>query len=249
METPGPEKSSCCGGDAKAGFSYTFVEGDYKKLPGYLAEADLGLGCGIPTQFADLKPGETVLDLGAGAGNDAFVARSFVGETGRVLGVDMTAEMVTKARENNRKAGFTNVEFRLGEIEHLPVDRDAVDVVVSNCVLNLVPDKRAAFSEMARVLKAGGRFCVSDIVTRGEIPPGARKAAALYAGCVSGAIPKGDYLGLIAEQGFHHIEVRKERVVEVPREVLEKHLSSPELEKWTREGSPVVSVTVTGKKP
>jgi SAM-dependent methyltransferase len=179
LETSGPGKSSCCGGDSKPGFSYSFMGEDYQKLPGYMPDADLGLGCGLPTEFAGLKEGETVLDLGSGAGNDAFVARRCVGEKGRVLGVDMTAEMVSKARENNRKVGYANVEFRLGEIERLPVEKDEVDVVVSNCVLNLVPDKKAAFAEMFRVLRPGGRFCISDIVTRGELPKGAMDAASL----------------------------------------------------------------------
>jgi ubiquinone/menaquinone biosynthesis C-methylase UbiE len=211
-------------------------------------EADLGLGCGIPTRHAKLGPGETVLDLGSGAGNDAFVARRIVGARGRVIGVDMTPPMITKARRNARKMGYSNVEFRLGDIEKLPLDADSVDVVISNCVLNLVPDKKAAFAEMFRVVKTGGRFCVSDIVTRGTLPDKAREAAVLYAGCVSGAIPKEEYVGGLAEAGFKDVRIRKERVVDVPPEVIEEHLGVEGLKQWQMEGSPILSITVTGVK-
>jgi len=238
--------SDCCGGSAP---EYSFINDDYSKIPGYVADADLGLGCGIPTEHAQLKPGETVLDLGSGAGNDAFVARRAVGERGRVIGVDMTPSMLAKARENAKKVGYTNVEFRLGEIEHLPLEEGEVDAVISNCVLNLVPDKRAAFAEMFRILKKGGRFCVSDIVTRGTLPEKAREAAVLYAGCVSGAIPKEQYLGWLKDSGFKDVAVRKERVVDVPPEVIEEHLGPEGLKEWKRDGSPILSVTVTGVKP
>ena len=243
--------TSCCGTSgccSDASPEYSFINDDYSKLPGYVAEADLGLGCGIPTEQAELTEGETVLDLGSGAGNDAFVARRYVGEKGRVIGVDMTPSMLAKARENAKKIGVTNVEFRLGEIEKLPVDGDSVDVVLSNCVLNLVPDKKAAFSEMFRVLKKGGRFCVSDIVTRSELPEKAKEVAVLYAGCVSGAIPKEEYVGGLVEAGFKDVKVRKERVVDVPPEVLSEHLGPEGLKHWKKDGSPILSVTVTGVK-
>lgn len=243
--------TSCCGTSGCCGdteLEYSFINDDYSKLPGYVADADLGLGCGIPTEYAQLKEGETVLDLGSGAGNDAFVARRSVGEKGRVIGVDMTPSMLAKARENARKVGVTNVEFRLGEIEHLPLEEAEVDVVISNCVLNLVPDKQAAFAEMFRVLKKGGRFCVSDIVTRGDLPEKAREAAVLYAGCVSGAIPKEQYLGWLGEVGFREVSVRKERIVDVPPDVIEEHLGPQGLKQWQKDGSPILSVTVTGVK-
>lgn len=242
--------TSCCGTSGCCGDSleFSFIHEDYSKLPGYVADADLGLGCGIPTETAELQEGETVLDLGSGAGNDAFVARRYVGEKGRVIGVDMTPSMLAKARDNARKIGVTNVEFRLGEIEKLPVDADSVDVVLSNCVLNLVPDKAAAFAEMHRVLKKGGRFCVSDIVTRGTLPDRAREAAVLYAGCVSGAIPKEEYVGGLIAAGFKDVKVRKERVVDVPPEVIEEHLGPDGLAQWKKDGSPILSVTVTGVK-
>ena len=179
------------------------VIGDaYAGVAGRLDEADLNLGCGVPTRHAALQPGETVLDLGSGAGNDVFIARHEVGPEGRVIGVDMTPDMIAKARANAAKLGFANVEFRLGEIEHLPVEAGSIDVIISNCVLNLLPDKAPAFAEMFRVLRPGGRFCVSDIVATGELPEGVRNAAGLYVGCIAGAMPEAEYLGLIDEAGF-----------------------------------------------
>ena len=165
----------------------------YRSVEGYVAEADLGLGCGVPTEHAGIRPGDTVLDLGAGAGVDAFVARRLVGEEGKVYGVDMTPDMVAKARANAEKLGYRNVEFRLGEIERLPFERDMIDVVISNCVLNLVPEKARAFAEIHRVLRPGAHFCVSDIVASAPLPEGMRNAAALYVGCVAGAEPEADY--------------------------------------------------------
>ena len=185
-------------------------------MAGRLEEADLNLGCGVPTRHAALRAGETVLDLGSGAGNDVFIARHEVGPEGRVLGVDMTPDMIAKARANAAKLGYDNVEFRLGEIEQLPVEAGSVDVVISNCVLNLVPDKARAFAEMARVLRPGGRFCVSDIVATGELPEGVRAAAGLYVGCVAGAIPETDYLALLAKAGFEGVRIVEPKPIELP---------------------------------
>jgi len=203
--------SGCCAGDgcgpAEAPGS---LAASYAHLPGYVPEADYGLGCGLPTEIARLAPGQTVLDLGSGAGNDVFVARAVVGEAGRVIGVDMTEAMINRARTNAEKLGFTNVEFRLGEIEALPVEAGSVDVVVSNCVLNLVPDKRRAFAEIHRVLKPGGHFSISDIVTEGELPDEIRTSMAAYAACVGGAVDRADYLGLVAEAGFVNVQVARE---------------------------------------
>jgi arsenite methyltransferase len=241
--------SSCCGGGAPDGEPYSFMGEDYRKISGYVAEADLGLGCGVPTELAEIGQGDTVVDLGSGAGNDAFIARRIVGESGRVIGVDMTPEMVKRARANARKLGYGNVEFLLGEIEHLPVEDGTADVIISNCVLNLVPDKTKAFREKFRIMKPGGRFCVSDIVTRGELPESARRAAELYAGCVAGAIPKKDYLALLRAAGFREVKTAKERPVDVPSEVLMQYLDKEELSAWVKEGSPLLSVTVTGVKP
>ncbi len=184
--------SSCCGTGAQAEDNYNMIGDAYDGVSGYVLDADLGLGCGVPVEHAGLQTGQTVLDLGSGAGLDVFVTRSVVGESGHVIGVDMTAEMIAKARENAEKSGFENVEFRLGEIEHLPVRSNSIDVVISNCVLNLVPDKQRAFAEIYRVLKPGGHFCISDIVSSQELPLWLKSIAEAYAGCVSGAIPKED---------------------------------------------------------
>lgn len=220
----------------------------YANMEGYMKDADLGLGCGIPTEFAKIKEGDTVLDLGSGAGNDVFVARSLVGESGRVIGVDMTAAMVKKANENKAKLDYGNVEFLLGEIETLPVDDNIIDVVVSNCVMNLVPDKVKAYSEVHRVLKAGGHFSISDIVVNGILPDGIRNAAAMYAGCVAGAITKEDYLNAIKEAGFTNVEVVKEREIKVPDAILLNFTTQEEIDRYKASGGRVLSLTVIAEK-
>lgn len=240
---------SGCGTPADLASGIQFIGDDYAAVGGYLADADLGLGCGVPTEHAEIAPGQTVLDLGAGAGIDAFVARREVGEAGRVLGVDMTPEMVTKARANATALGYANVEFRLGEIEALPVETATVDVVISNCVLNLVPDKGRAFAETFRVLKPGGHFCVSDVVTRGALPDAVRRSAELYAGCVAGAVDEADYLAGLASAGFEGVEVRKAREVEVPDAALAGVLSADETAALRASGAGLWSVTVFGRKP
>lgn len=201
-------EASCCGApDAAA----DIVFADYADLRGQVvAEADLGLGCGTPTLTAQLHPGQTVLDLGSGAGIDVFLAAQAVGAQGRVIGVDMTPEMVARARANAEKGGFANVEFRLGEIEQLPVEANAVDVVLSNCVINLVPDKNRAFAEIYRVLKPGGRFSISDMVSFGAVPATVRQDMMLWAGCIAGALDREDYLGIIQAVGFRNVRVEKE---------------------------------------
>jgi arsenite methyltransferase len=241
----GSSASTCCGSD----IDYTVFSEDYSELEGYNPDADLGLGCGLPTEYAMIKEGDTVVDLGSGAGNDCFIARSLVGESGRVIGVDMTPQMIEKARVNAAKLNFHNVEFRLGEIEHLPVGEGEADVVVSNCVLNLVPDKKQALKETFRILKKGGHFSISDIVTYSSIPEGLRDAAALYAGCVSGALIKEDYLQLIAEAGFTNIQVQKERKNELPDELLIQYMSAEEAEHFKKEFAGIASITVYGEKP
>jgi len=172
--------------------------------------ADLGLGCGNPTALASLKEGETVLDLGSGAGFDCFLAAGKVGKNGRVIGVDMTPEMLEKARENTRKGNYGNVEFRLGEIENLPVADNSVDIVISNCVINLAPDKRKVFTEAFRVLKPGGRLMISDIVLLKELPDAIKSSVDAYTGCIAGASRKEDYLATIASAGFQDVEVVSE---------------------------------------
>jgi len=240
--------TSCCETGVQADDEFNMIGDAYDGISGYVADADLGLGCGLPVEHAGLKPGQTVLDLGSGAGLDAFVAHDEVGESGYVIGVDMTAEMIARARENAKKSGIDKVEFRLGEIEHLPVLSDSIDVVISNCVLNLVPDKQRAFSEIFRVLKPGGHFCISDIVSSRELPDWLKGIAEAYAGCVSGAIPKEDYLKLIREAGFSHVAVASERRIHVPAELVAKSLTGEQQEEAVANDLHVMSVTVTAFK-
>src|SRR6201996_3439680 len=190
-------QASCCGSGCCSTEVYNIMSDDYTTLEGYNPDADLGLGCGLPTQFARIKAGDVVIDLGSGAGNDCFVARAETGETGKVIGIDFTPAMIEKARANAEKLEFNNVEFRLGDIEKMPVTSNIADVIVSNCVLNLVPNKDAVVKEIYRVLKPGGHFSISDVVLIGELPDALRKDAEMYAGCVAGAIQKETYLELI----------------------------------------------------
>jgi SAM-dependent methyltransferase len=221
---------------------------DYTNLPGYVADADFGLGCGIPTEFARIQTGQTVLDLGSGAGNDAFVARRLVGDAGRVIGVDMTEAMIARANKNLAKVGFTNMEFRLGEIEDLPVDSDSVDVVISNCVLNLVPDKGRAFGEINRVLKPGGHFAISDIVLRGELPPELKEAAVMYTGCVAGAMQIHDYLDVIHRAGFRNVHIGREKRIILPDELLAHFLSDEKRKAFLSSDVAILSITIYGDK-
>lgn len=241
--------TSCCGTGEKLEKSFNMIGDAYAGVSGYVADADLGLSCGVPVEHAGLQPGQTVLDLGSGAGLDVFVARVEVGETGHVIGVDMTAEMVARARQNAGQSGFDNVEFRLGEIEHLPVRSNSIDVVISNCVLNLVPDKQRAFAEIFRVLKPGGHFCISDIVSSQKLPEWLKGIAEAYAGCVSGAIPREDYLKVIQQKGFTHIAIASEKRIHVPAELIAKSLTSEQQEEAVGNDLHVLSVTVTARKP
>lgn len=242
------EKGCGCCGDSKKIVDYTIFSDDYSKLDGYSKEADLGLGCGLPTEFADLKKGNIVVDLGAGAGNDVFVARSIVGDTGKVIGIDMTEEMIDLANENKKKLGFTNVDFRLGEIEDLPIDKDSTNVVISNCVLNLVPDKEKAFSEIHRILKKGGHFCVSDIVLVGNLPEGLKKSAEMYAGCVAGALQQDEYIGIIKKTGFKNVEIKQTKTITIPDDILIKYLSEEQLIDYKNSKVGIFSITVLGEK-
>ena len=242
-------EASCCGTGSCTGVDYTVFAEDYSKLNGYNPDADLGLGCGLPTEFALIKEGDTVIDLGSGAGNDAFVARAIAGEGGKVIGIDFTDEMINKSRENAEKLGFNNVEFRFGDIEKMPVTANIADVIISNCVLNLVPDKMKAFKEIYRVLKPGGHFSVSDVVASGELPQSIKSGAELYAGCVSGAIEKSEYLGIIEDTGFVNLKIQKERVIEIPDEIYLKFISNDELKKFKESGVNLVSINVYADKP
>lgn len=238
-----------CGCGCGCGSDVTTIMGDeYANVEGYVAEADLGLGCGVPTELAGIQTGDTVLDLGSGAGIDAFVARTIVGNSGRVIGVDMTESMVESARSNAAKMGYENVVFELGDIESLPLDSESVDVVISNCVLNLVPEKEKAFAEMFRVLKPGGHFCVSDIVTRGRLPESIRSSAELYAGCVAGALEMDDYVGRLRDAGFADVDVAREKTIDVPDDIIEREASAAEIETFRKNGGAIVSVTVRGRK-
>ena len=247
-KSPAASCSCCCSGTQTADIYTTFSQ-DYSKKDGYVKDADLGLGCGMPTDTAAIKPGETVIDLGSGAGNDVFIAQRIVGPTGRVIGIDMTQAMIELAQKNAGKLGYQNVEFRLGDIEQMPVPDNTADVVVSNCVINLVPDKAKAFQEIYRVLKRGGRFAVSDIVVNGKLPPTIQSAAEMYAGCVAGALSKEMYMGIVAEAGFANIAIAKEKVFALPDAVLSKYLSAAEINDYKQSGVTILSITVYGEKP
>jgi len=250
LQSKEQNESSCCGATGCCStVDYSIFSDSYTHLEGYVADADLGLGCGLPTEFALIKEGDTVIDLGSGAGNDCFVARSLTGESGEVIGIDMTEAMIAKARENARKLGFTNVSFRLGDIEKMPVTANKADVIISNCVLNLVPDKQKAFSEIYRVLKHGGHLSVSDVVVKGQLPVKIRQAAELYAGCVSGAIEMDEYLSIMASACLTNIKVQKTKQVNVPDEILSEYLSPQDLEAFKNSGTGIFSITVYAEKP
>lgn len=199
-------QNSCCGGGSVQEISQLlgYSQEELSQVP---EGANLGLGCGNPVALAALQEGQTVMDLGSGAGFDCFLAARKVGAKGKVIGVDMTPEMVQKARENAKAGGFENVEFRLGEIEHLPAPDNSVDVIISNCVINLAPDKAQVFREAFRVLKPGGKLLVSDIVLEGELPEAIRNSVAAYIGCVAGAMQKEDYLKAMEKAGFQDVRV------------------------------------------
>lgn len=241
--------SSCCGAGGCGTVDYTVFSDDYSKLDGYNPDADLALGCGIPTEFAQIREGHTVVDLGSGAGNDAFVARKLVGPSGKVIGIDMTEAMIEKAKINNNKLGYTNIDFRLGDIENMPVEDNSTDVVISNCVLNLVPDKVKAFLEIYRILKPGAHFSISDVVLEGKLPPAIESAAVMYAGCISGALQKKDYMEIIRRTGFTEASIQKEKRIHVPDSILRQYLNETELTDYKKSGAAIISVTVYGKKP
>jgi SAM-dependent methyltransferase len=241
--------SSCCGAGDCSTEVYNIMSDDYTTLEGYNADADLGLGCGLPTQFARIKKGDVVVDLGSGAGNDCFIARHETGETGKVIGIDFTPAMVDKARANAEVRGFNNVEFRQGDIEHMPISANVADVIVSNCVLNLVPNKNAVFQEIYRVLKPGGHFSISDVVLVGALPEGLRKDAEMYAGCVAGAIQKQVYMELINANGFENITIQKEKAIVIPDDILKNYLSPDEINSFKTGDTGIFSITVFAQKP
>lgn len=248
LQEKATNESACCGSGCCSSEVYTIMTDDYSTIDGYKPEADLGLGCGLPTQFAQIRTGDVVIDLGSGAGNDVFIARNETGETGKVIGIDFTPAMIDKARANAEKLGYQNVEFRQGDIEHMPVTAGLADVIVSNCVLNLVPNKKGVFQEIYRVLKPGGHFSISDIVLVGELPDKIQQAAEMYAGCVAGAIQKKDYLSLIEGTGFQQIALQKEKPIIVPDDILAQYLSDDEIAQFKASGTGIVSVTIFARK-
>jgi ubiquinone/menaquinone biosynthesis C-methylase UbiE len=241
--------SSCCGAGGCSTEVYNIMSDDYTKMEGYVADADLGLGCGLPTEFAKIKEGDTVVDLGSGAGNDCFVARRSTGASGKVIGVDFTPAMIEKARANAEKMGYNNVEFRQGDIENMPITDNVADVVVSNCVLNLVPNKHAVLTDIYRVLKPGGHFSISDVVLVGVLPNELRNAAEMYAGCVSGAVQKKVYLELINACGFKNVVLQKEKPIIIPNDILKNYLSEADIAKFNQSDLGIFSVTVYAEKP
>jgi len=242
-------ETSCCGSGCCSTEVYNIMSDDYTQIEGYNPEADLGLGCGLPTEFAKIKKGDVVIDLGSGAGNDVFIARNETGETGKVIGIDFTPAMIDRARQNNEVRGFNNVEFRQGDIEKMPVTANTADVIVSNCVLNLVPNKDGVIKDIYRVLKPGGHFSISDIVLEGQLPKEIREAAEMYAGCVAGAIQKQVYLELIEANGFKNITVQKDKAIIIPGDILSQYLSAEQIEAFKQSGTGIRSVTVYAEKP
>jgi arsenite methyltransferase len=242
-------QSACCGSGCCSTEVHNIMADDYTKLEGYNPDADLGLGCGLPTQFAKIKKGDVVIDLGSGAGNDAFIARHETGEAGKVIGIDFTPAMIEKARRNAEVRGFNNVEFRQSDIEKMPVGGGVADVIVSNCVLNLVPNKEGVFKEIYRVLKPGGHFSISDIVLEGDLPKEIKQAAEMYAGCLAGAIQKQEYLELIEVSGFQNTTVQKDKTIIIPDDILQEYLSAEQLANFKQSGTGIRSITVYAEKP
>ncbi len=243
------KQKCCCNPLAPAAPStkvYTIMSEDYTKLKGYEPDADLGVGCGLPTQYARIKKGDTVIDLGSGAGNDCFIAREECGETGQIIGVDFAEKMIEKARKNAKKRDYSNVKFIQSDIENIPLPDQTADVVVSNCVLNLLPQKTKIFKEIYRLLKINGHFCVSDIVLDGFFPKEFTDNASLYAGCIASAIQQQDYMNEIKKANFKDIKIERSKTVNIPDEVLEEHLDKNTIAKYKAGNVGIYSITVTG---
>ena len=248
-QSKGKNESSCCGYTGCCDtIDYAVFAEDYTSEEGYSKDADLGLGCGLPTSYAGIKKGNSVLDLGSGAGNDCFVARAQAGPEGKVTGLDFTEEMISRAIENNKKLGYTNIEFIKGDIEQMPLKDNQFDVVVSNCVLNLVPDKDLAFGEIHRVLVDGGHFCISDVVIEGELPEKIKSDAEMYAGCVSGAISKTEYLQIIKDKGFKNVIVNAEKEIDIPNSIMLNYVTLDELRQYKKDKIGIYSITVNAQK-
>ena len=240
----------CCGTNSTPPLKkvFTIMSEDYSKLKGYEADADLGVGCGLPTEYANIKEGNTVVDLGSGAGNDCFIARAEVGDSGRIIGIDFSPQMIEKAWKNASKRAYTNVEFLEGDIENMPLADNTADVVVSNCVLNLLPEKDKIFKEIHRVLKSGGHFCISDVVLEGYFPKEFTDNASMYAGCIASAIQKDDYMGEIEKTNFKEVSIQRTKTILIPDDVLEEHLDEETIVKYKAGNVGIYSITVTGRK-
>lgn len=249
LQSKETNESSCCGASCCSTEIYNIMSDDYTQLEGYNEAADLGLGCGLPTDFAKIAKGNFVVDLGSGAGNDCFIARAETGETGKVIGIDFTKAMIDKARENADKLGFNNVEFRQGDIENMPLGANLADVIISNCVLNLVPDKDRVLADIYRVLKPGGHFSISDVVLSGDLPVGLQESAEMYSGCIAGAMQKNEYMQLIEKNGFMNILIQKEKVITIPSDILALHLSEAEIQAFSAGNTGIFSITVYAEKP
>ncbi|HDP54627.1 MAG TPA: arsenite methyltransferase [Bacteroidetes bacterium] len=241
----------CCGCDCSGTNSqvdYSTFSESYEHFNGYNPNADLNLGCGLPTEFAQIKVGNTVVDLGSGAGNDCFVAHSEVGEMGKVIGIDFTDQMIAKARENTEMLKLKNVEFNKGDIEEIPLSRSIADVVISNCLLNLVPNKQKAFAEIYRILKPGGHFSIGDVVLVGKLPENLRQNAELYAGCVSRTTQKNDYINTIRNARFCDISIQKEKPIEIPDLTLLSIIKKDEVADFKKSKTGIYSITIFGQK-
>lgn len=244
------EDACGCGSGCGCGSSgYADLSEDYTDMAGYHPFADLGLGCGMPVEYARINPGNTVVDLGSGAGNDCFVVREIIGDQGKVIGVDLTDRMVEKARKNAELEGYNNVEFRQGDMEKLPLSDKSAHVIMSNCSLNLVPDKRQAMQETYRALKHHGQFCLSDIFCKGDLPKGLKVDADMYLGCMAGTLSLDDGIKMLGECGFEEITIHSIRKIELPDAMLHYYLP-PEEAKDFREGDPgMYAVTLSAEKP
>lgn len=241
------DDQGCCGSACGCSNESSLLNEEYQNLEGYAPESDLGLGCGIPTNSAKIERGDVVVDLGSGAGNDCFVARSFTGAYGKVIGVDFTDAMIEKARKNVATLGYKNIHFVKGDIENLPLDDNLADVVISNCVFNLVPDKKAAFNEMHRILKPKGRFSISDIVVDGDLPDSIKKSAEFYTGCISGASPIDHYIEMLEAVGFSNIKIEKQIKIDLPSDQSTQQSSEAKDQKENVEVG-IYSITVSGEK-
>ncbi len=243
------QQSSCCAQDSSPQKIYHIMTDEYNNLAGYNPAADLKLGCGLPTKFARISRGDVVVDLGSGAGNDCFVARHETGAQGKVIGIDFSEAMVQKARHNAQQKNFDNVEFIVGDIEDIPLPESTAQVVVSNCVMNLVPNKVQAFREVFRILKPGGHFSISDIVLTGDLPAKIKNAAEMYAGCVASAILQSDYLDIIKQAGFSNLTIQKDKPIIVPEHILKDYLNDEEVAAYSSRETVIRSLSIYAEKP